>query len=596
MARNGRGLRHVFSWADYRWLNGARRDELSTVVDGRPEPRTALSAWVVLTVLALALYLLSALVLAVPSLVVAGPQPGSPSPTRLSITTPASQLLAWIQVPGSQSGSSSSGHRPPATGSGKPDVRSGQGIDFDTLIELIKTTVAPETWDDAGGAGTIADFPGGVYVDAKGLLRFRQVDRRRVEPLRRLRTSAAKPSSASGDAGSRTPLRKVSLTRLERAVAKRLARGLPPTEEMRYLAGLTEVRHLFVYPETGDLVIAGPAEPWITAEGGAVAVGQDSGKPVVHLDDLVTLLRVASHQGPGVYACGIYPTREGLSRVQQYLDTHRLRSFSATARQRFVAGLKEALGPQEVRIWGVPATSRVAFVLVAADYHMKLVGIDLVDTSPELPSYLDLLRVPPSGRLPALQTLRWWFVPEYEAIVTTPEHDAFRLDGSGVRLLAENEFLTRTGHRVRTGSATLLNRQFARTFTEQFPKLAEEFLIYAELRNLFDLTTIASLIVNYELDRRVGWDHGVFAVAGSYEPARWNTPQWVDSVVNQRVLESRTIERGRRVRKRHLVTVVSGGVVVNPWPTVHRTAPLERSEAPRKETTPPADPDRWWWD
>jgi len=43
-------------------------------------------------------------------------------------------------------------------GFGPGGMGGGAMADFDSLIELITTTVAPETWDDVGGAGSIAPF------------------------------------------------------------------------------------------------------------------------------------------------------------------------------------------------------------------------------------------------------------------------------------------------------------------------------------------------------------------------------------------------------------------------------------------------------
>ncbi len=511
-------------------------------------------------------------------------------------------FFSWIcaQTSPSQSQGTAGGTAP--SRSDQPvDLRGGGAVDFQSLIELITQTIAPESWQDAGGAGTIQQFPGGVFVDAEGVLRFRKVSRaaREARQLERLR-EAARPSrrgTTTGSASVASPMRKVSLTRLERAVARRIAAGLPPTEEMRFLAGLTEARRLFVFPDSGDLVIAGPAEPWRADESGAFAWGAQSGSPVLQLDDFVTLLRVVEPGGPGVFACDISPTREGLHAVQRLLQTTRV-SFTATGRERFLRELSDALGVQRVQIWGVPTTSRVASVIVAADYHMKLVGIGLVDGGKNVPSYLDMLRIPPSGVLPPLETLRWWFVPEYDEIAATASHDAFELRGTGVRVMAENEFLAEGGRRVRLGTTSLLNRQFARNFSEHFDELAARYPVYAELRNIFDLTTIASLVVNYELDSRVGWrDHGVFARDGAYQPAQWATPRVVESVVNQRVLEQRRIEGRQIVRRRILVTVISGGVVVNPWPLVKRPARVSRRPADAAPALRlPADPERWWWD
>ena len=55
----------------------------------------------------------------------------------------------------------------PQDGKGRPG---GNQADFDSLIDLITSTIAPTTWSDAGGTGSIAPFPTGVYVDAQGAL------------------------------------------------------------------------------------------------------------------------------------------------------------------------------------------------------------------------------------------------------------------------------------------------------------------------------------------------------------------------------------------------------------------------------------------
>jgi len=71
----------------------------------------------------------------------------------------------------------------------------------------------------------------------------------------------------------RSPLRKVSLTRLFRLINQSLAQGHDPDETMRYLAGLTRVQFIFYYPETRDIVLAGPAESvWLVGAGPAFMV------------------------------------------------------------------------------------------------------------------------------------------------------------------------------------------------------------------------------------------------------------------------------------------------------------------------------------
>ena len=46
--------------------------------------------------------------------------------------------------------------------------------DFDSLIDLIQSTVATDTWsDNGGGQAEIRPFPGGVLVDAGGVLQLK---------------------------------------------------------------------------------------------------------------------------------------------------------------------------------------------------------------------------------------------------------------------------------------------------------------------------------------------------------------------------------------------------------------------------------------
>ena len=67
------------------------------------------------------------------------------------------------------------------------------------------------------------------------------------------------------------------------------------------------------------MVIGGPAEGWRYNEQG-IAVGRESGKAVLFLDDLVTVLRTFAPHGPGYFNCQIVPREEGLRRIQQFVE------------------------------------------------------------------------------------------------------------------------------------------------------------------------------------------------------------------------------------------------------------------------------------
>jgi len=109
--------------------------------------------------------------------------------------------------------------------------------DFDSLIDLITSTVDAESWAENGtGEGDIQPFFNGVYVDAAGALRVREGTMRTNlasirsggrRPLAAVRDttgssagiSTAKPQAATPSARVASSLRYVSLSRLEAAIA-----------------------------------------------------------------------------------------------------------------------------------------------------------------------------------------------------------------------------------------------------------------------------------------------------------------------------------------------------------------------------------------
>ena len=164
----------------------------------------------------------------------------------------------------------------------------------------------------------ISQQVGGVWVDADGVLRNRQVDE--TDKVRAAREAMLHPVPADARA---LGLRKISLRRLEAAIADHLKTGEPLDDEMKYLAGLQHIQYVFVYPELGDIVLAGPGEGWkINADGDLV--GLTTGRPVMWLDDLLVALRTAEATQQTGISCSINPTNEGIVRVSRlFAKMHR---------------------------------------------------------------------------------------------------------------------------------------------------------------------------------------------------------------------------------------------------------------------------------
>lgn len=465
----------------------------------------------------------------------------------------------------------------------------GGGViaDFDSLIDLITTTVAPQSWDEVGGPGAISEFATGVYVEPSGVMKRVSA----VPDLSLLRERKA----AIADAGNRDPrktsrLRKISLTRLEKAAQLRSALGKGPDEVMALLAGLERIQYVFVYPESGDIVLAGPAGDWRRDEEGRFV--SHAGKPVVHLDDLVVTLRHA-WEGKDSLGCAIKPTEEGLAAVQVAHAKWPAGSIKSDGqRERWLGDLRTALGKQNIEVWGIDPRTRTARVLVEADYRMKLVGMGLEKGVLGVTSYLDSIELKPGEAAPPMDVLRWWFTLNYDALTATDGHDAFQLRGPGVKVLSENELLTAKGERVHTGKSSELNAQFAQAFTKHFEALAAKYPIYADMRNVFDLAVVGAILKAEDIPGQVGWHLTHFGPQGDYAVALEAAPTQVDSVMNYRVINGKATKT--------IVAGVSGGVSANPRalvgqgfkPDTYGLLKPERSGGVPKELPRGA----WWWD
>jgi len=475
---------------------------------------------------------------------------------------------------------------PTSSTGGRPrGARGGMGMaDFDSLIELITTTLKPDSWDDVGGPGAIDEFRSGVYVDSTGLLHKlpTTTDASLVAVHR-----AGLEASQSGNPRRAAALRKVSLTRLEREVQLLAAQGREPTEAMQTLAGLTRVRYILVYPEIGDIVLAGPAGDWRQdAEGRFI---DNNGSPVLNLDDLVITFRnaITSH---GQFGCSIDPRKDNLAAAKAVQEKWSKQPLKPGQRDRWLNEIRDALGRQAITMYGVDRQTHTGRVLIEADYRMKLVGIGLEEGVLGVSSYLSTIQLGKDGNPPPMNVLRWWFTLNYDSLTATERRDAFEIRGPGVKVLSENEFLNERGERVHTGDSDVSTRRFAESFTKQFDKLATKYPIYAELRNVFDLALVSAVIQSHDLPGQVGWHMTHFGPGGDFQPRLGPAPTEVESVMNHRI-----------VGGKHIVAAISGGVRVDTASVADRqtvkTDNYGLMAAEHGGSKPKELPRRaWWWD
>ncbi len=461
----------------------------------------------------------------------------------------------------------------------------GTGADFDSLIELIESqTGSLDSWESQGGFGTITEFETGVRVDPTGLL----VRLTKTEDKNRLKELGLRSRKASlnSDMAQASNLRMVSLTRLEQAVAQRIAQGLPVVDSMKNLAGIYQVQHVFVYPETGEIVIAGPASGWEFNQRG-MAVSSSNGAPTLQLDDLVTVLRTFSPEGEGIFGCSINPRQEGMRELKAFVEKSQSKGpISSRSVRGWTRQLQRKLGLQDVQIYGVPATSRVARVLVEADYRMKLIGIGKLDGGSEIPDYFELMTAAQISDVSSLDALRWWMSVQCDSVLKSDDANAFEIRGTSVLCQSENQFINNQGERIQTGTSEATNRKFASNFTEHYQQLASRDIIFADMQNIFDLAMVAALINKERLTESVNWDLGCFAVNAEYRPSVYEAPLTVDSVVNYKVFNGKNI-----------VVQVAGGVRVDANSLLANMQSAPRLKGVAKEArAPQLQAGRWWWD
>jgi Protein of unknown function (DUF1598) len=461
-----------------------------------------------------------------------------------------------------------------------------QFANFTQLIQLIQDqTSPPARWFDVDGeGGRISQFSQGVFIGSPAVLASMAIS---FDDSRLLNAANfARTANGNDDVEQDSLLRLVSLTRLEKHVEQLLAEGKQIPEDVLLLAGLTEIRFLFLFPETNDVVIGGPAGAWKQDDAGR-AVGVNRNRPVLHLDDLVTLSRTFSRDGAGYFMCSIDPKQQQVVAVKNLVTAQG--DVETRGLKRWTQKLEDTLGLQNVIIQGIPTDSRVASVIVDADYRMKQIGIGRRRGPSGMKSYFDLISRKERRSGSSMDALRWWLTVAYDAIRVAPDGSTFELTGRSIQCLSENQLLKDNGQRESSGGADKANTEFARLFTKHLPALAEQDLVFADLQNVFDLSLVSALIHSQGLAARMGWKPDTFSAAGEFATASVEVPEELMTAANFRIYRDGAV-----------VIQVAGGVQGDVRRIVRDPANFTESDDVTKFSSE-ANPighsaDRWWWD
>ncbi len=443
--------------------------------------------------------------------------------------------------------------------------------------------------DGGDGDGFQGEGLAGIDIDAQGVLRTKMV-RVTTKQLAAQRIAAAR-AKLNKDMMKESKFRKISLNRLEAQIAKKLKAGEKLPAEMLYLAGLTRITHVFFYPETKDIVIAGPAEGFFADANGKV-VGMNSRQVILQLRDLVVALRAFPPSGKKtkMISVSIDPTQDGLKNFKKVVTSvHRQLQaqggISKAQEVQVAKAFKKALGHQTVSIRGVSPQTHFAQVLVEADYRMKLIGIGVEPTPVRITTWIEKVR--PTGMKNALQ--RWYFEPNYDCVQVNEDETGMQLVGNGVKLVGENERVAADGSRKKTGRDSSASRAFTRSFTKNYNKLADKHPVYGELRNLMDLSVVAAFIQEMDFYGKSGWEMKVLSDEGAFRTQLSRVPKVVEPAIN-------AVWKGNT-----FMTPIGGGVSIQPRMAL-KSENLKQDKNGKIDTLRKSlgveglGEDQWWWD
>ena len=449
------------------------------------------------------------------------------------------------------------------------------------LLILFASTTS--TWAQNATVVQLPTF--GVAIDADGVVAVSEVR----DPGGRLlaaRIAAARRDLAD-DVARPSKLRYVSLNRLEGAIEKCIADGKPIDEVMQNLAGLQRVQFVFCLPDSRDIILAGPAEGWVD-NGGGQTVGLTTGQPTLQLDDLAVALRMFA---PGradkpFIGCTIDPRPEGLQKlveVQRKVPRVVPQNAKGQVAVRLASAMREALGMANVRVFGVPANTHFAKVLIEADYRMKLIGIGSEEPPVKMVTFIGAIGSAADG---ALQ--RRWCTPNYECLRVSDDRLSLELVGRGVQLQSEDKVIGPDGKLLNEGARpNKASDLFVKSFTAKYDQIAAREPVFAQMRNCIDLLVAAAFMQREDYYGQTGWEARALLSEKALPTQTLHTPKQAPCAAN-------SLWKGNR-----LFTPAGGGVSILPHEALAEERLLKDDGALAKLSAAasreiPAE--RWWWD
>ena len=269
---------------------------------------------------------------------------------------------------------------------------------------------------------------------------------------------------------------------------------------LRRLRGMTRLDGFVVDPAGRDLVLWGKRVP---------------GEPALELDDFVIALRAAlgrytiERDGRRIRVSpGISLDADGAV----FRSLRKVEVATPEGRRRY---REMCSAPMIVRVDGMPRHTRVAKVLVDADFRMKLVGMGDVRLPIRDPFPSDFeararaaryVRSAGLSTRPVYAPGRMWFEPARFTYQTSPGGETLFLDRAQVRLSERTQRVTAAGELVDGGPSDAFAVNFACAWTDRMDDVAASEPIWADMIHIFRTFAIAELAVRTDALRRARFD------------------------------------------------------------------------------------------
>ena len=260
------------------------------------------------------------------------------------------------------------------------------------------------------------------------------------------------------------------------------------------LCGLKKIFGFVIDEKNRDLILVGKVDT--------------TSSPPLYLEDFLVALRNAwwkyaplrgntyYYSAPG---CSIDPNPKTLQRLQEVGD--RILSGAGEMENTLQKWDTICGEPQTVRVLGIPFDTHFAKITVDADYYMKRLvngsvslAIDGFESLTDMTlnkAKEDVIQNRPIS-MPLSCLNRFWFFPGENRYVE--DKGVVLIKKCQVKLLTEEEFLTKRGQVAGTGQANPFAQRFSENFTTKYSEIAEKRQIYAELEGLFRFVALAKVM------------------------------------------------------------------------------------------------------